>query len=95
MNLNNEPQLSLNQLLLDELITSLNHLIGLYNIEQVKIGIICLNTVNQLVMTSTQTQPTPLSQPSSSLRGKQICMSDLDKHKRKSTNASKDKYQYQ
>ena len=95
MNLNNEPQFSLGQLLLDELITSLNELIGLYNNKQEKLGIICLNTVNQLVITSTQTQPTPLSQPSSSLRGKQICMSDLDKHKRKSTNAFKDKYQDQ
>ena len=55
--------------------TALSHTI---NNKLEELGMIDLNSLNQLTTTSKITQPSPLPQPSTNLCGKQISVSDLD-----------------
>ena len=60
-----------------------------------ELGMIDLNPINQLMTTSEITQLAPSTQPSTNLRGKQRCMSDLYTSYRKVSNTPQYKFQDQ
>ena len=60
-----------------------------------ELGMIELKPVNKLIETSEIIELSTLPRPSTNLRGKQNCMSDLYTSHRKFANTPEDKFQYQ
>ena len=65
------------------------------NNRQENLDMTALQQLNQLMIKSSIIQPGPFPEPSTILRGNQICMSDLYMDHRKFAITPKDRYKYQ